>query len=148
MSGTSGGGTKLVIAGVIAVAMASGVKHAGGELATLTSATASSTSSNHAVKIGRKMAAKRGWTGGQFQCLNWLWTRESGWSNTAENAKSGAYGIAQALGHGPTNQYPAGPANPPQSDARAQISWGLAYVAGRYGTPCNAWDHETSYGWY
>ena len=35
-----------------------------------------------------------------------------------------------------------------EEDARAQISWGLAYVAGRYGTPCNAWDHETSYGWY
>jgi len=79
---------------------------------------------------------------------NELWTRESGWSNTAENRKSGAYGIAQALGHGPTNQYPAGPANPPTSDPRAQVEWGLGYIANTYGDPCAAWAHEESQGWY
>ena len=71
-----------------------------------------------------------------------------GWSNTAENASSGAYGIAQALGHGPTNQYPAGLANPPTSSAAAQISWGLSYIKDTYGSPSAAWAHETADGWY
>jgi hypothetical protein len=101
------------------------------------------------VALGQRLAAGRGWGGGaQWDCLYALWQRESGWSNTARNPQSGAYGIAQALGHGPTDQYPAGPANPPESDASAQISWGLGYIAGRYGTPCGAWAHETADGWY
>jgi hypothetical protein len=103
------------------------------------------------VALGQQMAAQAGWTGGQWNCLDWLWNRESGWSRTAENPKSGAYGIAQALGHGPTNQYPAGPANPPTSSAPAQIRWGLGYIANTpYGThtPCQAWAHEQSNGWY
>ena len=103
------------------------------------------------VALGRQMAAQAGWTGSEWNCLDWLWTRESGWNRLAENPKSGAYGIAQALGHGPTNQYPAGPANPPTSDARTQIRWGLGYIANTpYGThtPCQAWAHETANGWY
>jgi hypothetical protein len=94
------------------------------------------------------MAAARGWTGSQWTCLDWLWTRESGWSNTADNTQSGAYGIAQALGHGPTDQYPAGPANPPESDPATQIGWGLGYIAATYGKPCAAWQHETADDWY
>lgn len=105
-----------------------------------------STGSN--VDLGRQLAAGYGWTGRQFSCLDWLWTQESGWSNTAENPKSGAYGVAQALGHGPTNQYPAGPANPPQSDPRAQEVWGLGYIKATYGTPCGAWAHEQADNWY
>lgn len=97
----------------------------------------------------RLLAAPYGWsTGQQWADLVSLWNRESGWSNTAENVSSGAYGIAQALGHGPTNQYPAGPANPPTSSAAAQISWGLQYIRQRYGSPSAAWAHETSAGWY
>jgi hypothetical protein len=100
------------------------------------------------VALGQRLAGRRGWgSGAQWNCLYDLWTRESGWSNTAENP-SDAYGIAQALGHGPTNQYPSGPANPPTSSASAQIIWGLSYIAGRYGTPCAAWDHEEANSWY
>jgi hypothetical protein len=29
-----------------------------------------------------------------------------------------------------------------------QITWGLDYIAGRYGTPCGAWGHSQSVGWY
>ena len=54
--------------------------------------------------LGQQMAAQAGWTGPEWNCLDWLWNRESGWTRKAENPKSGAYGIAQALGHGPTNQ--------------------------------------------
>lgn len=100
------------------------------------------------VALGKMMAAAHGWTGQQWNDLYALWQRESGWSNTAKNPSSGAYGIAQALGHGPTNQYPAGPANPPTSSAAAQIAWGLSYIKQRYGSPSAAWAHETSAGWY
>jgi resuscitation-promoting factor RpfB len=100
------------------------------------------------VALGKKMAAAIGWTGQQWNALYSLWQRESGWSNTAENPTSGAYGIAQALGHGPSNQYPAGPANPPTSSAVAQITWGLAYIRHVYGNPVNALAHEDAYGWY
>ena len=145
----SGAGKLLAVAGIgVALAMAAGhPHHHHHEHATLTAASGASTSSSNE-QLGMAMAAGRGWTGGQADCLNWLWTRESGWSNTADNPQSHAYGIAQALGHGPTNQYPAGPANPPVSSARAQIRWGLDYIRGRYGDPCAAWAHETNSGWY
>ncbi len=101
------------------------------------------------VALGRRLARARGWERGpQWHCLYGLWQRESGWSATAENPRSGAYGIAQALGHGPGGQYPAGPANPPRSDPAAQEKWGLGYIAARYGTPCGAWSHEQADGWY
>ena len=101
------------------------------------------------VALGKMLAAPFGWsTGAQWNALYALWQRESGWSNTAENPSSGALGIAQALGHGPTNQYPAGPANGPTFSAAAQIAWGLAYIKATYGNPVNAWAHETSFGWY
>ena len=155
--GKSGGGGTVIIVGVLVVAIAASQHHHHhhhhGPGASLMSDAArrldpapASVSGNAA--LGERMAAARGWTGSQWSCLDALWNRESGWSNTTENARSGAYGIAQALGHGPTNQYPAGPANPPQSDARAQISWGLRYIAVRYGTPCVAWNHETGWNWY
>jgi hypothetical protein len=80
-------------------------------------------------------------------CLVPLWNQESGWSQFAENA-SGAYGIPQAL---PFNKMPqaAWPASAGgSSDPSAQISWGLGYIKGTYGSPCNAWGHEQSFGWY
>lgn len=107
------------------------------------------------VQLGKQIAAKYGWNSGrQWMALDMLFTRESGWSNTAKNANSGAYGIAQALGHGPTNQYPAGafkaanPAPEGTSDPATQIRWGLEYIRNRYGTPLTAWEHEQRYGWY
>lgn len=112
-----------------------------------TGAHSSSAAANQA--IAKVLAAPYGWsTGQQWADLVSLWNQESGWSNTARNASSGAYGIAQALGHGPTNQYPAGPANPPTSSATAQISWGLSYIQSTYGSPSAAWAHERSAGWY
>jgi hypothetical protein len=109
---------------------------------------ANNTSAAHNQAIAKILAAPFGWsTGQQWEDLVSLWNQESGWSNTAENP-SGAYGIAQALGHGPTNQYPAGPANPPTSSASAQIAWGLTYILTTYGSPSAAWAHETADGWY
>lgn len=101
------------------------------------------------VALGEVMATGHGWTGGQWACLYDLWQRESGWDNRVWNYQgSGAYGIAQAL---PLTKMPkaAWPGSyGGHSDARTQISWGLNYIAGRYGTPCAAWAHEQTDGWY
>lgn len=100
--------------------------------------------------IAAPMASLYGWAPGtsNWTSLLQLWNKESGWNNHAENAGSGAYGIAQALGHGPSNQYPAGPANPPISSATAQIAWGLQYIKSTYGNPNAAWAHEVANNWY
>jgi len=100
--------------------------------------------------IAAPMATLYGWAPGtsNWSSLVKLWNQESGWNNRAENAGSGAYGIAQALGHGPSNQYPAGPANPPISSAAAQIAWGLQYIKSTYGNPNAAWAHEVANNWY
>ncbi|MDL9980236.1 hypothetical protein [Microbacterium candidum] len=90
--------------------------------------------------IGQELAAQRGWGADQFACLNALWNRESGWRVNASNP-SGAYGIPQAL---PGSKMGAGWQNNPV----VQITWGLNYIAGRYGTPCGAWAHSQSTGWY
>lgn len=98
------------------------------------------------VETGRKMAAAYGWGGGQeFEDLYLLWQRESGWSNTAKNRSSGAYGIAQAL---PESKYPPAGRESGGSSAAAQIGWGLGYIKSRYGDPIRAWAHEQAIGWY
>jgi hypothetical protein len=88
--------------------------------------------------------AERGWSSSQFQCLDLLWKRESGWNYRAQNPSSGAYGIPQAL--------PGSKMGTVAADWRTnpitQIKWGLNYIAGRYGTPCGAWAHSESRGWY
>ncbi len=35
-----------------------------------------------------------------------------------------------------------------QTNPATQITWGLGYIAGRYGTPCAAWAHSQAHGWY
>ncbi len=90
------------------------------------------------------MLSSYGWSSSQFTCLNELWTRESGWDPTAENPTSGAYGIPQALPG--SKMASAGPDW--QSNATTQIKWGLGYIKSLYGSPCGAWAHEESYGWY
>jgi hypothetical protein len=144
----------IVAAAVAGMALAA-VVHAnapaasdGSPLAQAVSAPAGLMSVSGNVALGQRLATGYGWgSGPQWGCLYALWERESGWSNTAENP-SDAYGIAQALDHGPTNQYPAGPANPPTSSAAAQIAWGLGDIRVTYGTPCTAWGHEQADGWY
>ena len=95
-----------------------------------------------------------GWGSDQQSYLSKLWTRESGWNPESINPASGAYGIPQALGHGPNGApYPAAyeAANPPPrgtSDPSTQIRWGEAYIKSAYSTPQKAWNHEVSYGWY
>ena len=96
------------------------------------------------VVLGEQLAAAQGWTGPQWDCLDWLWTRESGWNTYALNTTSGAYGIPQSL---PAAKMAA--AGPDwQANPATQIRWGLSYIAARYGTPCAAWAHEEANSWY
>lgn len=94
--------------------------------------------------IAQTMVAARGWSDSEFQCLVSLWNRESHWNPYAYNASSGAYGIPQAL---PGSKMASAGADW-QTNPATQISWGLGYIAGRYGTPCGAWNHSQSTGWY
>ena len=81
---------------------------------------------------------------GQFSCLEALWNRESGWNHLAQNPSSGAYGIPQAL---PGSKM-ASAGSDWQTNPYTQVRWGVSYIKSRYGTPCNAWAHSQSVGWY
>jgi hypothetical protein len=85
-----------------------------------------------------------GWGADQFQCLDRLWQKESGWSHTAYNASSGATGIPQSL---PGSKM-ATAGDDWQTNARTQITWGLGYISSAYGTPCSAWSHSQAMNWY
>lgn len=102
------------------------------------------------------------WSATQLPALVSLWNQESGWNPKARNPSSGAFGIAQALGHGVpggaapdgTNEYGGFGLSPAQARAANsgtaywQIVWGLNYIAATYGSPQSAWSHEQSHNWY
>lgn len=94
--------------------------------------------------LAKKLAVSTGhadWTAGQ-EWLDWvsLWNQESGWSITAANPTSDARGIAQNInGYGPDYL---------EGNATSQITWGIDYIAGRYGSPSMAWQHEIANNWY
>ena len=80
----------------------------------------------------------------EFGCLSQLWDRESGWTVTASNRTSGAYGIPQAL---PGSKM-SGAGADWRTNPLTQVRWGVGYIADRYGDPCQALAHSGSYGWY
>ena len=94
--------------------------------------------------IAADLVAARGWSAGQFDCLDRLWTKESNWKAHADNPTSSAYGIPQAL---PGSKM-ASAGSDWRTNAHTQISWGLGYIADRYGSPCGAWSHSKSRNWY
>ncbi|WP_128773701.1 G5 domain-containing protein [Actinomyces oricola] len=102
------------------------------------------TTPESAKAVAQAMMASHGWGDDQFSCLVSLWTRESGWNYQAENPSSGAYGIPQALPGSKMSSVASDWATNPVT----QITWGLQYIAGRYGSPCSAWAHSESTGWY
>jgi resuscitation-promoting factor RpfB len=95
-------------------------------------------------QIAQSQLSSYGWSGGQWSYLYQLWQRESGWSSTATNPGSGAYGIAQAL---PATQMNSAGSDW-KTDATTQIKWGMHYIKDRYGSPQAAWAHEEANGWY
>lgn len=122
--------------------------------------------------IAQSLAIANGhpsWVTGQ-EWTDWvqLWNDESGWNQDAVNPSSGAFGIAQALGHGTPgsagtvviggtthDEYGANfalttsqamAAN--NGNASGQILWGIGYIAARYGSPSAALAHENTFGFY
>jgi hypothetical protein len=107
-------------------------------------AVASAQASGTPEQIATAMLSQYGWSGSQMSCLQPLWERESGWSVSAYNASSGAFGIPQAL---PGSKM-ASAGSDWQTSAATQIKWGLGYIRDVYGSPCGAWNHELADGWY
>ncbi|MBP3222411.1 MAG: G5 domain-containing protein [Actinomycetaceae bacterium] len=97
-----------------------------------------------AQEIAHQMVLERGWGEDQFTCLVTLWNKESRWNYKAQNKSSGAYGIPQAL---PGSKMASAGADW-RTNPATQIKWGLGYISGRYGTPCNALAHSKKTGWY
>ena len=91
-----------------------------------------------------QVCSSYGWSDADFDCLVRLWNKESGWNPNAYNARSGAYGIPQAL---PGSKMASAGADY-QTNYQTQINWGLNYIKARYGTPQNAWNHSQTVGWY
>ena len=102
------------------------------------------TNPTEAQALGHQMMLDFGYGEDQWPCLYNLWMRESGWRTTAGNVSSGAYGIPQALPASKMAVYGADYL----TNASVQITWGLNYIKGRYGTPCGAWDSFQAKGWY
>jgi hypothetical protein len=94
--------------------------------------------------IGCSLMLKDGFDIDQFPCLDKLWTKESHWNTKASNSGSGAYGIPQAL---PGSKM-GSEGDDWRTNPATQIKWGLGYIEGRYDTPCKAWSHSQSTGWY
>ncbi|WP_258375232.1 hypothetical protein [Curtobacterium sp. MCSS17_008] len=89
-------------------------------------------------------SSQYGWGADQFQCLDSLWTKESGWDYRAVNPNGGATGIPQAL---PGSKM-ATVAADWRTNATTQVTWGLQYISAAYGTPCAAWAHSQANNFY
>lgn len=109
-----------------------------------TTATDDSSTPKGAKKVARSLMAGYNWNRSQFECLEKLWQRESGWMWNADNPTSSAYGIPQAL---PGNKMASAGADW-KTNPRTQIVWGLRYIDQRYETPCRAWGHSEEHNWY
>ncbi len=95
-------------------------------------------------EIAQALLAEFGFSSDQFGCLDSLYTRESNWNVYADNPSSSAYGIPQAL---PGSKM-ASAGSDWATNPVTQIRWGLGYIEDRYGSPCGAWGHSQSHGWY
>lgn len=94
--------------------------------------------------IAAALLPEFGFSQDQFGCLDALYTRESDWTYNADNPTSSAYGIPQALpGYKMATAGADWATNPV-----TQIRWGLGYIRDVYGSPCGAWGHSESVGWY
>jgi hypothetical protein len=123
--------------------------------------TASTVTSIQNYALARMIASTYGWgTGQEFASVTELINAESGGNSLARNA-SGAFGIAQALGHGTANtagtygnEY--GNYGVPDStskaansgSASAQLIWMMAYIKATYGDPVKAWAFHVQNGYY
>ncbi|MFQ6170945.1 coiled-coil domain-containing protein [Oryzobacter sp. R7] len=96
--------------------------------------------------IARSKMESFAWAEAEFVCLVSLWHAESGWSWSATNPSSGAYGIPQAL----PGWKMASAGSDWLTNPATQIDWGLGYIEDVYGSPCAAMEKWLSRSphWY
>ncbi|MFT2689347.1 hypothetical protein [Clavibacter zhangzhiyongii] len=80
----------------------------------------------------------------QYACLDYLWTKESGWRVNAYNP-SGAYGIPQAL---PGQQDGVRRCRLADQPGHPDHVGPRQYIDSRYGSPCGAKAHSVLKNWY
>jgi hypothetical protein len=95
-------------------------------------------------EVAMNLLPDHGWSESQFSCLEKLWNKESRWKVNADNPTSTAYGIPQALPGSRMAAY----GSDWRTNPVTQIKWGLDYIEATYGSPCKAWSHSQSRGWY
>lgn len=85
------------------------------------------------------MAGERGWTGAEWDALNWILMKESGYKPWAANPTSSARGLFQKMTslHGAV-----------ENTVEGQARWGMDYIAKRYGSPLKAKQFWERNGWY
>jgi hypothetical protein len=93
---------------------------------------------------GCRLLSEFGFGLDQMGCLEKLRAKESQWNPNAHNPSSGAHGIPQSLPASKMAKF----GSDYMTNPATQIRWGLDYIKGRYGTPCGAWAHSQSTGWY
>lgn len=86
----------------------------------------------------KSLLKRAGFKSSEIAAANWIVDKESSWNSNAVNSSSGAYGLAQSLGHGI-----AGHGSPLQ-----QLKWMAGYIHGRYGTANHAKRFHQNHGWY
>jgi hypothetical protein len=94
--------------------------------------------------LARALMPEFGMSSSEFDCVDNLWSSESGWDVHADNPTSSAYGIPQALPG--SKMASAGPDW--EDNPETQIRWGLGYIQDRYGSACQAWSYKQGAGWY
>ncbi len=94
--------------------------------------------------LTRALMPLYGLASSEFDCVDRIWTQESRWNVHADNPRSSAYGIPQALPG--SKMASAGPDW--RNNAETQIRWGLGYIKNRYGSACAAWSFKQGHGWY
>lgn len=75
-----------------------------------------------------------------WQFVNYIVSRESGWNPNATNKSSGACGLVQAL---PCSKVPGNGYNPVDN-----LRWGTGYATGRYGSWEGAYNFWTKNHWW
>lgn len=83
-----------------------------------------------------------GWSGNQWNSLDWLVQHESSWNPNAKNPSSSAYGLFQFL------DGTWGPYGPKTSDPKLQAQYGMQYIKDRYGDPAKAKAFWEAHHWY
>lgn len=105
---------------------------------------AATASAAEAQAYARERCAAYGWSENDYYNLVALWNKESHWNMYAENSRSGAYGIPQAL---PGSKM-ATAGSDYLTNYKTQVNWGMNYIKGRYGNPTVALYHSQTKGWY